>query len=108
MCTLFYPKSFSKTHDFPSGGRKVYGWNACSSQGDKCQPWCMQIKPRQQVVKGVRTPFDRIAWEGRVGASLEEARVCLLQRENLCFAWKTRVQTSVRSRGVYDCLGDNL
>jgi hypothetical protein len=64
----------------------------------------MQIKPRQQAVKGVRTPFDRIAWEGRVGASLQEARVCLSQRENLCFAWKTHVQTSVRSRVVGVCL----
>jgi hypothetical protein len=58
MCILFYPKSFGRTREFPSGGKKAYGWDACSSQGDKCQPWCMQIKPRQQVVKGVRTPFD--------------------------------------------------
>ena len=44
MSTLFYPKSFGRTRDFPSGGRKVYGWKTCSFQGDKCQPWCMQIK----------------------------------------------------------------
>jgi hypothetical protein len=24
MCILFYPKSFGRTHDFPSGGRKAY------------------------------------------------------------------------------------
>jgi hypothetical protein len=40
----FILSPFGRTRDFPSGGRKACGWNACSSQGDKCQPWCMQIK----------------------------------------------------------------
>jgi hypothetical protein len=84
MCILFYPKSFGRTREFPSGGKKAYGWDACSSQGDKCQPWCMQIKPRQQVVKGVGTPFDPGGGGGLSescgGQFARDLRVILIQR----------------------------
>jgi hypothetical protein len=41
---VFILSSFGRMHDFPSGGRNACWWNACSSMGDKCQPWCMRIK----------------------------------------------------------------
>jgi hypothetical protein len=63
----------------------------------------MQIKLRQQAVKGVRIPFDPIAWEGRVRASLQEARVCLSQREKPVFCvedWGTNLGWEPCSQGL--------
>jgi hypothetical protein len=40
MCILFYPKFLARGKR--AKGMHVSG-NACISQGDKCQPWCMQI-----------------------------------------------------------------
>jgi hypothetical protein len=75
------------------GGRCTDGMHA-SSQGDKCQPWCMQIKPRQQAVKGVRTPFDPIAWEG-TGRAVCKKPVYVCHREKACV---------LRGRPVYNPL----
>jgi hypothetical protein len=38
---VFILSPFGRTRDFPSGGRNACWWNACSSLGDKCQPWRM-------------------------------------------------------------------
>jgi hypothetical protein len=46
---MFYPKFWQE--------RMYKGdacwWNACSSKGDKCQPWCMQIKWPGGAVRGI-------------------------------------------------------